>query len=41
MATLPGETKPEFLLMTPFTPRNRDNLIGLMMARCDGDTFGR
>ncbi len=40
VATLPGETKPEFLLMTPFTPRNRDNLIGLMMARCDGDHLG-
>jgi hypothetical protein len=40
VATLPGETKPEFLLMTPFTPRNRDNLIGLMMARCDGPNLG-
>ena len=26
--------------MTPFTPRNRDNLIGLMMARCDGEHLG-
>jgi uncharacterized protein len=40
VATLPGENKPEFLLMLPFTPRNRDNLIGLMMARCDGDHLG-
>jgi uncharacterized membrane protein (UPF0182 family) len=40
VATLPGETKPEFLLMLPFTPRNRDNLIGLMMARCDGEHLG-
>jgi uncharacterized membrane protein (UPF0182 family) len=40
VATLPGETKPEFLLLTPFTPRNRDNLIGLMMARCDGEHLG-
>ena len=40
VATLPGETKPEFLLITPFTPRNRDNLIGLMMARCDGEHLG-
>jgi len=39
-ATVPGETKPEFLLMIPFTPRNRPNLIGLMMARCDGDHLG-
>jgi uncharacterized membrane protein (UPF0182 family) len=40
MATLPGETKPEFLLMLPFTPRNKNNLIGLMMARCDGEHLG-
>ena len=32
--------KPEFLLMTPFTPRNKNNLIGLMMARCDGEHLG-
>jgi len=40
MATLPGETKPEFLLLTTFTPRNKQNLIGLMAARCDGDKLG-
>jgi len=40
MATLPGETKPEFLLMVPFTPRTKDNLIGLMLARCDGSHLG-
>ena len=40
MATLPGEDKPEFLLLMPFTPRNKDNLIGLMAARCDGPHLG-
>lgn len=40
VAALPGETQPEFVLMIPFTPRNRDNLIGLMMARCDGEHLG-
>jgi uncharacterized membrane protein (UPF0182 family) len=40
MATLPGETKAEFLLLLPFTPRNKDNLIGLMVARCDGANLG-
>ncbi|MGI8743227.1 MAG: UPF0182 family protein [Bryobacteraceae bacterium] len=40
VATLPGETNPEFLLMIPFSPRNRENLIGLMMARCDGEHLG-
>ena len=38
--TLPGETKPEFLLTIPFTPRNKQNLIGLMVARCDGPHLG-
>jgi len=40
MATLPGEKEPEFLLMLPFTPRNKNNLISLMMARCDGAHLG-
>ena len=40
MATLPGQTKAEFLLLLPFTPRNKDNLIGLMLARCDGPNLG-
>jgi len=40
VATLPGESSPEFLLMIPFTPRNKQNLIGLMAARCDGPHMG-
>ena len=40
MATLPGESAPEFLLTIPFTPRNKQNLIGLMVARCDGEHLG-
>jgi uncharacterized membrane protein (UPF0182 family) len=40
VAALPGETRPEFLLIIPFTPRNKDNLIGLMVARCDGENLG-
>ncbi len=40
IATLPGESQPEFLLMVPFTPRNKQNLIGLMVARCDGEHMG-
>ena len=40
VATLPGEKAPEFLLMLPFTPRGKDNLIGWMAARCDGDRLG-
>lgn len=41
VAALPGESKPEFLLMLPFTPRSKNNLIGVMMARCDGDKLGK
>ncbi len=39
-ATLPGETKPEFMLMTTFTPLSKENLIGVMLARCDGPKLG-
>ena len=40
IAQLPGEKEPEFLLMIQFTPRNKQNLIGLMAARCDGEHLG-
>jgi uncharacterized membrane protein (UPF0182 family) len=40
VATLPGEDKLEFLLIIPFTPANKDNLIGMMVARCDGENLG-
>jgi hypothetical protein len=40
VATLPGIEKPEFMLITTFTPANKDNLIGVMFARCDGEHLG-
>jgi uncharacterized membrane protein (UPF0182 family) len=40
VARLPGEAEPEFILMLPFTPRGKDNLIGWMAARCDGEKLG-
>ena len=40
VAMVPGESTPEFLLMVPFTPRNKQNLIGVMVARCDGPHLG-
>ena len=40
IATLPGESQPEFLLTIPYTPHNKQNLIGLMVARCDGEHLG-
>jgi hypothetical protein len=40
IAKLPGEKDPEFLVTIPFTPRNKQNLIGMMVARCDGEHLG-
>ena len=40
VATLPGESQAEFLLMQSFTPRSKDNLIGVMAARCDPAHYG-
>lgn len=38
---LPGEEKPEFTLILPFTPQGRKNMIGWMAARSDGDNYGK
>jgi uncharacterized membrane protein (UPF0182 family) len=38
---LPRETNPEFIFMTPFTPRGKDNLAAWMVARMDGDNYGK
>jgi uncharacterized membrane protein (UPF0182 family) len=38
---LPGEREPEFILMRPFTPRQKDNLAAWMVARNDGEHYGR
>jgi hypothetical protein len=38
---LPGEKTPEYILMTPFTPRGKDNLAAWMVARMDGDHYGQ
>jgi len=37
---LPGEAREEFLLMLPMAPRNRDNMIAWVAARCDGAHYG-
>ena len=37
---LPEEETEEFLLMLPFTPANRNNSIGWLAARCDGEDYG-
>ena len=38
---LPGEKKEEFILMLPFTPRAKDNLSAWMVARNDGEQYGK
>ncbi len=38
---LPGEKEPEYIFMTPFTPRGKDNLAAWMVARMDGEHYGQ
>ncbi len=38
---LPGEKDAEFIYMTPFTPRGKDNLAAWLVARMDGDAYGQ
>jgi len=39
---LPGEdTSPEFAMILPFTPTGRNNMIGWMAGRCDGENYGK
>ncbi|MGP8260208.1 MAG: UPF0182 family protein [Acidobacteriaceae bacterium] len=37
---LPGEKDVEFVEILPFTPANRNNLIGWIAGRCDGTNYG-
>ncbi len=41
LAKLPGSNQLEYLLMTPFTPQNRDNMISWMAARSDFPEYGQ
>src|SRR3989454_2222245 len=36
----PGQTNQEFVSILPFTPANRNNLIGWMAGRSDGEKYG-
>jgi uncharacterized membrane protein (UPF0182 family) len=38
---LPGEKREEFILLLPFTPSKRDNMIAWFAARSDGPAYGR
>jgi hypothetical protein len=38
---LPGESQEEFILLTLFNPRSRDNMIGWLAGRSDPPNYGR
>ena len=38
---LPGEETEEFVLLLPYTPSKRQNLIGWLAARSDGENYGK
>ncbi|MGF1482472.1 MAG: UPF0182 family protein [Cyanophyceae cyanobacterium] len=38
---LPEESQEEFILILPFTPVNKDNMIAWMAARSDGANYGK
>jgi len=38
---LPGARAPEFILMLPFTPQNRPNMVAWLAARCDAPEYGK
>ena len=38
---LPGETDTEFVLMLPFTPSTKQNMIAWLYARNDGENYGQ
>ena len=38
---LPGEAKEGFLLMRPFTPHSKQNMIAWMGAKCDPEDYGK
>jgi len=38
---LPNEDKEEYILMIPFTPQGKDNMAAWMVARADGENYGK
>jgi hypothetical protein len=37
----PGSDEPQFVLMMPFTPKNRQVLISWIAGMCDGENYGK
>jgi uncharacterized membrane protein (UPF0182 family) len=40
LMSLPGDATEDFQMIIPFTPRNRDNMIGWMSAKSDPASYG-
>ncbi|ABO50322.1 protein of unknown function UPF0182 [Desulforamulus reducens MI-1] len=41
ITVLPGEKNPEYLLIMPFNPQNKKNMIAWLGARSDGENYGK
>jgi len=41
LMALPGETEQNFLLMQPYTPRSKDNMISWVAAKSDPGVYGQ
>jgi len=41
IVNLPDKEAPEFLLMLPFTPRGKQNMVAWLAGRCDGKSYGK
>jgi len=41
MIKIPGEKNVEFVNSIPFTPKDRNNMMALLVARNDGDNYGK
>ena len=38
---LPGSSKAQFYMIQPYTPRNRENMIGWMAVSCEPESYGK
>lgn len=38
---LPNEKQEDFMLITPFTPANKNNMVAWLSANCDGTSYGQ
>ena len=41
ISRLPGEREEEFVLLRNFTPYGRDNMVGWLAGRSDGENYGK